>query len=172
MYGTLFTIKEVNGGGNAMNFTRVLAIIIMFLGLVSIVIGGVFVGQGFAKNKLIVDRMEIEHVTLALDPEHPDVYTSITDITSAQEAADTIAEHRRAIAPTYQALLGEGRFDPTNPTHLSYAQAMNLENYLYLAVAAFGLVQVALGSGAFMIVAGLAIGGTGWALLRVYHTHS
>ena len=154
-----------------MNFTRGLAILVMVLGLVSIVIGGVFVGQGFAKNNLIVDRMEIEQVTLALDPNNPDEYTLVTDITSAQEAADIIAEHRRNIAPTYQELLGDGRYDPTNPAHLSYAQAMNLENYLYLAVAAFGLVQVALASGAFMIVTGVALIGTGWALLRIYHVH-
>lgn len=154
-----------------MNFTRGLAVLVMVLGLVSIVIGGVFVGQGFAKNNLIVDRMEIEQVTLALDPDNPDEYTLVTDIATAQEAADTIAEHRRNIAPTYQELLGEGRYDPTNPQHLSYAQAMNLENYLYLAVAAFGLVQVALASGAFMIVTGVALIGTGWAILRIYHVH-
>ena len=155
-----------------MKFTQVLAILVMALGLVSIVIGGVFIGQGFAKNNLIVERMEIEEVTLAIDPANPDEYTLITDINAAQGAADTIAEHRRNIAPTYQALLDGGRYDPTNPAHLSYAQAMNLENYLYLAVAAFGLVQVALASGAFMVVTGLALGATGWALLRVYHVHS
>ncbi len=155
-----------------MNFTRVLAILIMLLGLVAVVIGGIFIGLGFAKQNLIVDRMEIEQVTLALDPNNPDVYTRIMDIDSAQKAADTIAEHRRSIAPTYQDLLGGSRYDPTNPAHLSYAQAMNLENYLYLAVAAFGLVQVALASGAFMVIAGLALGGTGWALLRIYNVHS
>lgn len=155
-----------------MKFTQGLAILVMVLGLVSIVIGGVFIGQGFAKNNLIVDRMEIEKVTLALDPEKPNVYTSVTDIDAAQGAADTIAEHRRNIAPTYQELLDGGRYDPTNPAHLSYAQAMNLENYLYLAVAAFGLVQVALASGAVMVVTGLALGGTGWALLRIHRVHS
>ncbi|MCK4862756.1 MAG: hypothetical protein KAS25_00600 [Dehalococcoidales bacterium] len=155
-----------------MKFTQGLAILVMVLGLVSIVIGGVFIGQGFAKNNLIVDRMEIEKVTLAIDPENPDEYTLIADIDAAQVAADTIAEHRRNIAPTYQELLAGERYDPTNPAHLSYAQAMNLENYLYLAVAAFGLVQVALASGAFMVVTGLALGGTGWALLRVHHVHS
>ena len=155
-----------------MNLTRVLAVLIMLLGLVAIVLGGVFIGIGFAKQNLIVDRMEIEQVTLALDPDNPDVFTKVTDIESAQKAADIIAEHRRNIAPTYQDLLAGGRYDPTNPAHLSYAQAMNLENYLYLAVAAFGLVQMALASGAFMVITGLAFGGTGWALLRVHHVHS
>jgi hypothetical protein len=155
-----------------MKLTRSLAILVIFLGLVGVVVGGVFIGQGFAKNQLIVDRMNIEKVSLALDPDNPDVYTPITDIVAAQEAADTIAEHRRSIAPTYQDLLGEGRFDPTNPAHLTYAQAMNLENYLYLAVAAFGLVQVALASGAFMFITGIALVGSGWVILRISHVHS
>lgn len=155
-----------------MNLIRLLGLFVLLLGVVGVVIGGVFIGQGFAKNNLIVDRMEIEQVTLALDPDKPNVYTSVTDIDSAQQAADTIAEHRRGIAPTYQELLGEGRYDPTNPAHLSYAQAMNLENYLYLAVAAFGLVQVALASGAFMVVTGLALGGAGIAIYRIGRVHS
>lgn len=150
-----------------MNLTRFMAILVILLGVVAVVVGGIFVGQGFSKNKLIIDRMEIEKVSLALDPDNPDVYTMIDDIDGAQKAADTIAEHRRGIAPTYQDLLGAGRFDPANPAHLTYAQAMNLENYLYLAVAAFGLVQIALGSGAFMIVTGVALVGTGIALNRL-----
>ncbi len=155
-----------------MNPIRFLGVFVLLLGVVGVVVGGVFVAQGFSKNNLIIERMEVENVTLALDPEKPNVYTSITDIDSAQKAADTIAEHRRGIAPTYQELLGDGRYDPTNPAHLSYAQAMNLENYLYLAVAAFGLVQVALASGAFMVVTGLALGGTGIALYRIGRVHS
>jgi hypothetical protein len=150
-----------------MKVVRGLSFLVIILGIVSIVIGGVFIGQGFAKNKLIVDRMEIEKVSLALDPDHPDVYTEVKDINAAQEAADTIAEHRRGIAPSYQELLAGGRYDATNTQHLTYAQAMNLENYLYLAVAAFGLVQVAMGAGAFMVVTGVALGGAGLALHRL-----
>jgi len=146
---------------------RTLAIIVLLLGVVGIVIGGVFIGQGIAKNNLIVERMETEKVSLALDPDNPNLYTAVTDIEAAQGAADVIAEHRRGIAPTYQELLAGERYDPTNPAQLSYAQALNLENYLYLAVAAFGLVQVALASGVFMVVTGIALGGTGLVLFRL-----
>jgi hypothetical protein len=62
---------------------------------------------------------------------------------------------------------GTGKFDPTNPTDLTYAQAMNLENYLYMAVAAFGLIQVVMGSGAYMIIVGLAVFLIGLALYRL-----
>jgi ABC-type antimicrobial peptide transport system permease subunit len=146
---------------------RTLALLITILGLVAIVLGGIFVGQGFVKNKMIVDRMKVEKVTLALDPNNPQASTTINNAADAQAAADLIATHRRAIAPTYQDLLGTGRFDPTNPKDLTYAQAMNLENYLYMAVMAFGLVQVVLGAGAFMVVTGLALLFTGLILMRL-----
>jgi hypothetical protein len=153
-----------------MKLVRVLAIVVVVLGVVAIVIGGVFVTEGFAKNKLIVDRMKVEKVTLAVDPNNPTVATQIDNAAEAQQAADTIASHRRGIAPTYQDLLGGKQFDPTNPKDLTYAQAMNLENYLYMAVTAFGLIDVTLASGAFMIITGLAIGGVGLALYRISRT--
>ncbi len=150
-----------------MNMSRILSLVVSILGLVAIVIGAVFVFEGVSKNNLIVDRMNVEKITLALDPNNPSQLTQIQNSAGAQNAADTIAEHRRAIAPSYQDLLGNGRFDPTNPKHLTYAQAMNLENYLYLAVTAFGLVQVVMAAGAFMIITGVALGLTGLVLYRL-----
>lgn len=150
-----------------MTVVRNLAIAVLLLGVVAVVLGGVFIGQGVAKNNLIVDRMKVEKVALAVDPNNPQQLTQINNAADAQKAADTIASHRRAIASTYQDLLGTGRFDPTNPKHLTYAQAMNLENYLYLAVTAFGLVQVVTASGVFMVVTGLALAGTGVALYQL-----
>jgi hypothetical protein len=150
-----------------MKSVKFLGIIIMVLGIIGIGIGGTFFGIGLAKNQLIVDRMNTEKVTLALDPAHPEIYTQIDNAAEAQQAADTIASHRRHIAPTYQDLLGGKQFDPTNPTQLTYVQAMNLENYLYTAVTAFGLIQVAEASGGFMMLAGLALAVTGFALFRL-----
>jgi hypothetical protein len=141
-----------------------LAILIIFLGVIAIALGGIFVGEGFAKDNLIKNRMNTENVSLAVDPDNPNVLTRVTDASSAQAAADLIASHRRAIAPSYQSL---GKFDPTNPTDLTYAQAMNLENYLYMAVTAFGLIQVTLASGAFMVIVGIAIICTGLVLWRL-----
>jgi len=154
-----------------MRMVKIMGIIVVILGIAAFVIGGAFLGIGIAKNQLVVDRMNIERVSIALDPNNPDLYTQINDAEDAQRAADTIAEHRRAIAPTYQDLLGGGRFDPTNPTHLTYAQAMNLENYLYMAVTAFGLIQVAMASGGFMLITGLALFFVGLALYRIGRTN-
>jgi hypothetical protein len=152
-----------------MKTVRILGILIMIAGVAAIAVGGVFIGQGFAKNNLINERMEVEKVTLALDPNNPTVLTPISNADEAQAAADTIAEHRRSIAPSYQDLLnqGTGKFDPTNPTDLTYAQAMNLENYLYLAVLAYGLIQVVWANGVILVIIGLAVGGGGFALYRI-----
>jgi hypothetical protein len=149
--------------------SRIISLVISILGLVAIVIGVVFVFEGMSKNNLIVERMRVEKVTLALDPNNPNQTTQIQNADEAQKAGDRIAADRRKIAPNYQALLnmGNGRFDPTNPEDVTYAQAMNLENYLYTAVLAFGLVQVVLAAGAFMIVTGIALSATGLMLFRI-----
>jgi hypothetical protein len=152
-----------------MKMVKYLGLTILVLGIIAIVIGGVFITEGIMKNNLIVDRMNVEKVTLNIDPNNPTVFTAINNADDAQRAADLIAEHRRSIAPTYQELLSQsgGRFDPTNTTELTYAQAMNLENYLYMAVTAFGLIQATMANGAFMIIVGVAIGIVGFLIYRV-----
>ena len=151
-----------------MKMVKYLGLMVLVLGVIAIVIGGVFITEGIMKNNLIVDRMNVEKVTLNIDPNNPTVFTSINNADDAQRAADLIAEHRRSIAPTYQELLSQsgGRFDPTNTTELTYAQAMNLENYLYMAVTAFGLIQATMANGAFMIIVGLAIVLIGFMVYR------
>lgn len=155
-----------------MNLTRWLAIIVMGLGLVAIVIGGVFIGQGVAKNHLLVTSMQQEKITLGIPSDKLTAGEVIDNAKEAQIAGDTVREHRHSIAPTYGDLLGGKQYDPTNPLQLTYAQALNLENYLYLAVLGFGVTQIAMGSGAFMVVTGVALGGTGWALHRISRVHS
>lgn len=59
------------------------------------------------------------------------------------------------------------RFDPENPEHLVYAQALNMENYLYLVVLGFGVTTLALGMGFFMLIVGVALGGVGAYMLTV-----
>ncbi len=144
---------------------KTMAIVIVLLGVVAVVFGAVFIGQGISKNNQLVEAMRVEHVTLGIGSElEGEVIDSLGE---AMEAGDTIREHRRGIAPTYSDLLGEGRYDPTDPQQLTYAQALNLENYLYLAVVAFGLTQSVAASGVFMVVTGLALGGTGVVLYQL-----
>lgn len=149
-----------------LRINRYLVMVVLLLGLVSVVIGSVFIAQALEKNNWMKSAMRVEKVTLGLSEEQIEKGEIVDTAEEAQIAGDTIREHRRNIAQTYDELLGEGRFDPTNPQHLSYAQALNMENYLYLAVLGFGVTRVILGAGVFMILTGIAFGATGVVLLR------
>lgn len=144
---------------------RVLSLLVLFIGLVATIMGAVFVGLGAARDAQLKEAMRIEQVKLGIESELGDEV--IDSLPKAMKAGDTIREHRRGISATYEELLGGGRFDATNPQHLTYAQAMNLENYLYLAVVAFGLTQAVMASGVFMVITGIALGSTGIILYRL-----
>lgn len=145
---------------------KTLAILILILGVVGTGIGGAFVGLGMMRDNQLKAAMQTEKVDMSIVD--PQLKGQIIDsLSSAMKAGDTVRTHRHSIAPSYQELLGGGKYDPTNPLHLTYAQAMNLENYLYLAVTAFGLTQAVMGTGAFMIIMGLAVAATGIALFKL-----
>ncbi len=150
-----------------MNITKILAIFVIVLGVAGIAIGGVFVGQGFAKDNLLRTAMEQEQITLGIPSDQLAAGEVIDTAKEAEIAGDTVREHRHTIAPTYGDLLGGKQYDPTNLQQLTYAQALNLENYLYLAVLGFGVTQIALGAGAFMVIMGLALVATGTVLVRL-----
>ena len=120
-----------------------------------------------AKSDFITEAMREEQVTLGLSQEEIDHGGVVDTAAEAQKAADTIKEHRRSIAPTYGDLLAGGRFDPMNPQQVTYMQALNMENYLYLAVASLGLTTVVMVSGISMIITGIALAVVGVALLRL-----
>ena len=149
---------------------RYLGILVMLLGAVSLTMGIVFVQQGFAKQNWIQNSMRQEQITLGIESGDVEKGEVIDTSKEAQVAGDTVREHRHGIAPTYGDLLGGEKFNPTESRQLSYAQALNLENYLYLAVATFGLINVVLASGAFMIVNSLALGATGFSLYIIAKT--
>jgi len=150
-----------------MRLTRFVAIAVVVLGLVGIVMGAVFIAQGVAKNNELKEAMQVEHITLGLDETAIARGEIVDSLGESQKAGDTVREHRRGIAESYDELLGGERYNPEDPRQLTYAQALNLENYLYLAVAAFGLITVTMASGAFMVITGIALGGTGLVLYRL-----
>ena len=150
-----------------MNLTRGLAILVLLLGVVAVVLGGVFIGMGMSKDNLLTTAMQDEKITLGIPSDKLAEGEVIDSAKEAEIAGDTAREHRHGIAPTYGDLLGGEKYDPTNPKQLTYAQALNLENYLYLAVLGFGVTQLAIGSGAFMVITGIALGATGVTLHRI-----
>jgi hypothetical protein len=141
---------------------RNLGLVVMLIGVVALAMGIVFIQQGFVQESWLVAAMNEEQIAM------PDGSGTIVNSSKlAQEAGDLVREHRHTISPTYGDLLGGKNFDPTNPTQITYLQAMNIENYLYLAVTAFGVFTVVKAAGAFMILMGVGLGATGFALWRM-----
>lgn len=142
--------------------------LVMALGLVAVIIGGVFIYQALSRQFWMQDAMQKEKVSLSyLGVTGANADAIVSDMDSALLAANTVREHRHSISPSYKELLGSGKYDPTNAKQLTYAQAMNLENYLYMAVLGFGVVLIALGAGIFMIVTGLALGTIGCVIVML-----
>ena len=92
------------------NRIRNLGFLVIVFAVISLVMGVIFVQQGFAKETFLVEAMTQEQITI-------DGVEGIVDTADkAQIAGDTVREHRHGIAPTYGDLLEGGRFDPTQPT--------------------------------------------------------
>ena len=143
---------------------KILAGVIIVLGVVNIALGATFVGIGASKQSYLQTTMDQEKITLTLSEEQIAAGDYIDTAAEAQAAGDLVREHRHAMG-TYDEVLGGGRFDPTNPEHITYGQALNLENYLYLAVASFGLTTVAVVAGIGMLVTGVGLARVGGFLL-------
>jgi uncharacterized membrane protein len=139
--------------------------IVMIMAVAAIVIGIVFIYMGVSKTYYIQDQMAAEKVPVSIAGGNATGY--IDNAATAQEVADTIKKHRQNIAATYSDLLAQsgGRYDPTNPKDLSYTQALNMENYLYMGVFALGFTQAVTVIGVFMILVGIALMAV-WAAIR------
>ena len=146
---------------------RLIVLAVLGLGLVSVAAGAVFIGLGADKYMFLKDAMQEEQITLGINDSQLAKGEVVDTMDESQIAGDIVRSHRHDIAPTYGDLLGGERYDPTDPQQLSYAQAMNIENYLYLATASFGISYLAMGLGAVLIalgfgLAGLALVVRGW----------
>ncbi len=147
--------------------SRYLAIVVLVIAVVSVAMGATFIYQSIDKENLMREIMRAEKVTYGLPEENVKQGDVIDTPEEAQAVADTVREHRHGIAPTYQELLDGGKYDPTNPKHLTYTQAVNLENYLYLGVLGFGVTTAITATGAFMILVGIALGAIGVVLFEL-----
>ena len=138
-----------------MSLKKILAIVVIVLGVVNMALGVTFITIGASKQSYIQQAMDKEQITLELTDEQVAAGEFVDTSAEAQAAGDLVREHRHEMG-LYSEVLGGGRFDPTNPEHLTYGQALNLENYLYLAVNSFGLVTVAIVAGVSMLLTGIA----------------
>ncbi len=146
--------------------TKYLWIMVLCLSVAAFALGVIFIVQGVTKADWMADAMRTEQVTLGLDETAVAEGELVDSAAEAQASGDILREHRRGIALTYSELLGGGRYNASNTEHLTYAQALNMENYVYLAVLGFGVTQMLIGSGVFMLVTAAALGGTGLVLRR------
>jgi hypothetical protein len=148
--------------------TKYLGFVVIVLGILSLVLGGVFVDQAVQKNHYVTSELRQQRITLGLTKEQIANGSLVDNAHEAQVAADTLEKHLQSIAPTYVDLTAanpSGKFDPTNTKDLTYAQGLNLRNSMDTAVLAFGVIQESLATGIALIIIGLAIGLVGLVLL-------
>ena len=143
-----------------------ISMVVMIVAVIALVMGIFFVVQGVTKADWMKGAMQQEQITLGLDETAVTNGEVVDSAAEAQAAGDMIREHRRQIAPTYDELLAGGRFNASSPEQLTYAQALNMENYLYLGVLGFGVTDMVIASGAFMIATGIAFSAIAIALRR------
>ena len=121
---------------------RLLSLIIIILGVFSLGLGIFFVYQGGLKSNYLVTNIKAEKITLGLTPEQ--IAAGKVDDTAdqLQAASEKVGSDRHNVAGSYDQLLKGGKFDPTNSQDLVWAQALNLENSLNLAILAFGVAEI------------------------------
>jgi hypothetical protein len=138
-------------------WSKLIAVVVLVLGLVNAGVGIAFISIGVGKQHYLTSTMEEEQITLGIPDNQIAKGEVIDTMGEAQIAGDIVRSHRHEIAPTYGDLLGGDRYDPTDPVQLTYAQAMNIENYVYLAAASFGITYLSIGAGAALLLAGIAL---------------
>jgi len=145
---------------------RFLAVAVLVIGLAGIGIGVGFVVEAQVKSNWMKQQMRAEGITLGLSADEIAKGDVVDTAAEAQKAADTIREHRHTNFGTYSEVTAGQSFNPEDPNQVKYMQALNLENYLYLAVSGFGLATVVLASGVFMIIVGIALALGGLVMFR------
>ncbi len=136
---------------------RNLGKIVLLLGVVALVIGSVFISQGIVKNTMITEAMQMEQITYGGNEEVEGIIDTVTEV---ELMASILKEHRLDIG-IYSEL---DRDDPQRDTIL---KAMTIENSLNLAQLGYGVTTVVIVSGVFMVIMGIALGGTGLGLYRL-----
>ena len=137
--------------------SRNLGRIVLLLGMVALVMGTVFIAQGIAKNSMITEAMQLEQATYGGNEEIEGIIDTPEE---AELMASVLREHRLDVG-IYTAL---ERNDPQRDTIL---KAMTIENSLNLAQLGYGVTTVVIISGVFMVIMGIALGGTGLGLYRL-----
>jgi hypothetical protein len=161
--------KGIQKGGEMSS--KNIGTVVLLLGLVCLVIGGIFIWQSIDVKSSVVNQMKIMNESYGGDPEYitadgeiilyPKKIDGIIDTQwEAKYVADTLMAHRLT---DYAPFTQMERDDPARATVI---QGMTMETALTAAQMGFGISTMALGIGVFMAVTGLALGATGLVLRR------
>ncbi len=145
---------------------RLLSVAVMLGGLVSLVIGIVFIAQSVSVKAKVTEGLADEGQTSQLPEEGEEGYFEGNVVDTAKEAT-AVAEY----------LLGHMHGDDGNDRYntlergsderASYLDGFSLVTGLNLAVTAFGVAQIALAAGVVMITTGLSLSATGLVVYRL-----
>jgi hypothetical protein len=155
--GSVRVLLGIEKERKAIFMRTVLTMGIIVLAVIVIAGGAVAIALGVTESKSVSDHLKQQKVSFKIFDENAPADSFITNASQARKAADTLAEHLKKIAPTYSDLLGGKKFDPTNPTQLTYVTGMNLEGQMNLAALAFGLTTVLTFFGAVLMVIGVVL---------------
>ncbi len=148
---------------------RLLAAAVMLGGLVSLVIGIVFIAQSVSVKALVTEGLAAEGQTSQLPKEGEEGYFNGNVVDTAKEAT-AVAEYLLSHMHNTISEDGTDRYNTLprdSEERQSYLNGLSLVTGLNLAVASFGVAQIALASGVVMITSGLTLGGTGFAIYRL-----
>ena len=129
----------------------------LVFGLTFLALGGIFVVKGIDAKDTIREALADEEVVTSGDASIPGV--PVLDAETAQSQADVVKAHSLERYGTYSSM---GRDDPNRDV---YIKGLTLRNSLGLAVLGFGVADLAIGTGALLLLLGIATLGFGVPVL-------
>ncbi len=148
---------------------RLLAVAVMLGGLVSVVIGIVFITQSVSMKALVTEGLADEGQTSQLPAEGEEGYFEGNVVDTAKEAT-AVADYLLGHMHNTISEDGSDRYNNLprdSEERASYLDGLGLVTSLNLAVMGFGVCQIALAAGVVMITTGLCLGGTSFAIYRL-----
>ena len=142
---------------------KTIGTIVLLMGLVCLVIGGIFIWQSFDVKAKVTEGLLDEQISTGIPGEGDEGYDAnniyVDTAAEAQVAHDTILEHMRDDPGRY----GDTERGSAERDH--FVDGITLRNSLTIAVMGFGISTIALGIGVFMLVTGVAFGATGLVIV-------
>ncbi len=148
---------------------RLLAVAVMLGGLVSLVIGIVFIAQSVSVKALVTEGLADEGQTSQLPEEGEEGYFEGNVVDTAGEAA-AVAEYLLGHLHDTGGADGTATYanlERGSEERASYLDGFSLVTGLNLAVMGFGVAQIALAAGVVMITTGLSLGAAGFVVYRL-----